>query len=45
MSGNALPRPLEGGRGEGFLGRIFGGVEMPVPPHDRAEDLWREGAQ
>jgi len=42
---NALGRPLGGRRQQRLLHRVFGGVEVPVPPHQRAEDLRRQLAE
>src|SRR5260370_29496644 len=38
-------RPLHGGRQERLLRRVLSGVEMPVTPYHRAEDLRRQPAQ
>src|SRR4029077_1677790 len=42
---DALGRPLGGGRQQRLLHRVLGGVEVPVPPHQRAEDLRRQLAE
>src|ERR1700682_924122 len=41
----ALLRPLPRRREQGLLNGILGGVELPGPPHESAEDLRRQLAQ
>jgi hypothetical protein len=45
MVGHALLRPLRRRREQRLLHGILRGVELPVPAHQRAEDLRRELAQ
>lgn len=45
MLGNARPRPLERRGEQGLLHGVLAGVEAPVPPHERAENLRGELAQ
>jgi hypothetical protein len=43
--GDAVGRPLRGRREQRLLHRVLAGVELPVPAHQRAEDLRREVTQ
>ena len=45
MLGHALRRPLVRGGQQRLLHRVLAGVEVPVPAHERAEDLRRQLAQ
>ena len=42
LSGDALRRPLPGGRQQRLLHGVLAGVEVAVPPDERAEDLRRQ---
>ena len=45
LSGTPSRRPLRGGGEQRLLHRVLGGVEVPVAPDQRAEDLRRQPAQ
>ena len=45
LSGTPSAGHWRGGRQQRLLDRVLGGVEVPVPPHQRAEDLRRQLAE
>jgi hypothetical protein len=45
VAGETFGGPLGGGRQQRLLHRVLGGVEVPVPPNQRAEDLRRQLAE
>src|SRR5207245_1920577 len=45
IGGNPVGRPLDRGGQQRLLDGVLGGVELPVPPHQRAEDLGGQGPQ
>ena len=45
LSGHPVGRPLLRGGEQGLLDRVLGGVEVPVAPDERTEDLRRQAAE